>query len=107
MFDGCKHGYNSLFCDSFSKAQTQNRPITKIYRDDDGNEFFEIIISTLYCINFEEEIGNQIDETGLVELINGSKIEFDTVKRNGFDSIQIWSINEAGRMIEIISQECA
>ena len=107
LFDGCKHGYNALFCDVFTAEQTKNRPVTTIYRDADGNDLFEIIISTFNGINYQEEIGDQVDKNGLVEIIDGSKIEFDKVKRDGFDTMHIWVLNEAGKTMEILSEECA
>lgn len=107
LFDGCKHGYNALFCDEYTKEQINNRTATELYKDADGNEQFEIIISTFTDINYEDELRNQIDDNGMVEIIDGSKVELDTVKRNGFDSIQIWVINETGRKTEVLSEECS
>jgi hypothetical protein len=107
LFDGCKHGYNALFCDKFTDEQIKNRPVTNFYKDADGNELFEIIISTFNGIDYEEEFADQVDENGLIEIIDGSKIEFDKVKSNGFDTIQIWAINETGKMMEILSEECS
>ena len=107
LFDGCKHGYNALFCDLFTDEKTKNRLPTTFYSDADGNELFEITISTLNGINYQEDFGDQVDENGLVEIVDGSKIEFAKVKRDGFESIQIWALNEAGKMIEILSEECA
>jgi hypothetical protein len=105
LFDGCKHGYNALFCDVFTAEQTKNRSATTIYRDADGNDLFEIIISTFNGINYEEEFGDQIGEDGLVEIVDGSKIEFDKAKRNGFDTIQIWVVSETEKKTEILSEE--
>src|SRR5690348_9024880 len=28
LFDGCKHGYNALFCDTYTEEQIKNRPAT-------------------------------------------------------------------------------
>jgi len=107
LFDGCKHGYNALFSDVFTDEQIKNRPMTNFYCDPDGNELFEIIISTFNGIDYEEEFADQVDENGLIEIIDGSKIEFDKAKRNGYDTIRIWAINEAGKMREILSEECS
>lgn len=107
LFDGCKHGYNALFCEMFTDAQANNRPATTIYRDTEGNDQFEIIISSFYGINYEEEFGDQIDEDRLIQIIDGTKIEFENVKRNGFDTIQIWVLSEIGKKTEILSEECS
>lgn len=107
LFDGCRHGYNALLCDMFTVEQIKNRPLENLYKDADGNELFEIIISTYNGIDYEEEFADHVDKNGLLEIIDGSKIEFDKVKRNGFDTIQIWAVNEAGKMKEILSEECS
>lgn len=107
MFDGCKHGYNALFCDTFSEIQIKNRPTNNFYKDNEGNENFEIVLSTYNGIDFDDEFEDQVDENGLIELIDGTKTEFENVKRNGFDTLQIWAINDKGKVFEIVSEETA
>ncbi len=107
LFDGCKHGYDALFCNTFTEEEIKNRPVENYYQDEDGNELFEIVISALYAIDYDDEFADQVDENGLIELIDGTKIEFETVKRNGYDWIQIWAINENGQIIELVSEELA
>jgi hypothetical protein len=107
LFDGCKHGYNALFCDTFTTEQVNNRPATNYYRDEDGNDTFEIIISTYNGIDYEEEFLDQVDENGLIELVDGSKTEFEKVKCNGYDSLQIWVVTANAKTIEIVSEELA
>jgi hypothetical protein len=68
---------------------------------------FEIFVSTFNGIGYEEEFAGQVDKNGLLEIIDGTKIEFDIVKGNGFDTIQIWVVNDAGKMTEILSEECS
>jgi len=105
IFDGCSHGYNPLMCDIYSTDQINNREISKVYSDKNGNENFEIIISAYYGIDYEEDFREYVDKDGLIELINGNKIEFEELKRIGFDRLQVWVKNEAGKLIEIISEE--
>lgn len=105
LFDGCKHGYDALFCEEFTIEQINQRFPESKYIDPEGNEVFEIIISTLS--DFEEELENDIDENGMIELINGTKIDFQIAKPNGFDTLQIWAINENGNIWEIVSEELA
>ena len=107
LFDGCKHGYNALFCDTFTDEQIINRPATNFYTDQDGKDTFEIVISTYNGIDYEDECKEDVDENGLIEIIDGTKIEFKTVKRNGYDTLQIWAINEKGEMIDFVSEELA
>lgn len=107
LFDGCKHGYNALFCDKFTYEQIKNRPATNYYQDEDGNEIFEIVISTYNGIDYDDEFADQVDENGLIELIDGTKIEFEKVKCNGYDTLQIWATNDKGKKIEFVSEELA
>lgn len=105
LFDGCKHGYNALFCDTFTAEQIQKRPATNFYSDKAGNEIFEIVISTYNGIDYEDEMADQVDENGLIELIDGTKVEFNIVKCNGYDTLQIWAISEGGDTINVVSEE--
>ena len=107
LFDGCKHGYNAMFCDIFSDEQIENRPASNYYKDKHGNEVFEIIISTYNDIDYEDEFREDVDENGLIELVNGTKTEFEKVKRNGYDTLQIWAKNEKGETIDFVSEELA
>ncbi len=107
LFDGCSHGYDALFCDTYTYEQTNNRLASEFYIDQDGNDFFEIIISIYNGFDFDKEMGEEVDENGFIELGNGNKIEFEKAKRNGFDTLQIWAINEKGKSIDIISEELA
>lgn len=107
LFDGCKHGYNALFCNTFTAEQINNRPATKYYKDKDGNEIFEIVISTYNGVDYDDEFADQVDENGLIELIDGTRIEFEKVKRNGYDILQIWATNDNGKTIDIVSEELA
>ena len=107
LFDGCKHGYNALFCDTFTDEQIKNRPVTNYYKDIDCNEIFEIVISTYNGVDYENDFADQVDEIGLIELIDGTKIEFEKVKRNGYDTLQIWATNDNGKTINFLSEELA
>ena len=107
LFDGCKHGYDALFCNTYTEEQVKNRPVTEYYSDKEGNEIFEIEISTYHGIDYEDEFSDEIDENGLINLIDGSKIAFETLKRNGYDTLQIWAINKNGEKIDFVSEELA
>ena len=107
LFDGCKHGYNAIFCDTYNDDQIENRPVENYYQNEDGSEIFEVIVSTYNGIDYEDEFREEVDENGLIEIIDGTKIEFETVKRNGYDTLQIWAINEKGEIIDFVSEELA
>ena len=107
LFDGCNHGYNAMFCDKYSDDQINNRIADKIYNDADGNSKFELIISTYNGIDYEDEFRDDVDSNGEIELISEKKVDFEKVKRNGFDTLQIWAINENETKIEIVSEELA
>lgn len=107
LFDGCKHGYNALFCDTFTDEQIKNRPATNYYQDEDGSEIFQIVISTYNGVDYDNEFTDEVDENGLIELIDGTKIEFEKVKCNGFDTIQIWATNDNGNTIDFVAEELA
>lgn len=107
LFDGCKHGYNSLFCDTYTDEQIKNRTATNYYTDKDNKDVFEIIISTYNGIDYDDEFADEVDENGLIELIDKTKIEFEKVKRNGYDTLQIWATNDKGKTVDIVSEELA
>ncbi|GAB2622460.1 hypothetical protein GCM10027035_17810 [Emticicia sediminis] len=108
IFDGCKHGYNAIFCDTFTTGQIKKRKAENYYIDKEGNDTFEIVISAYYQIDYDsekEDFIENIDNNGLIELENGSKVDFEVVKRNGFDFLQILAITNNGKEIEILSEE--
>ena len=107
LFDGCKHGYNAMFCDEYSEEQISNRPLTHTFSDKNGNEAFEVLISAYYGIDYNEELEDFQDEEGKIELITGEVISEETLFRNGFDFIQIQLINAQGEKINILEEELA
>ncbi|MFT3823314.1 MAG: hypothetical protein QM731_05310 [Chitinophagaceae bacterium] len=107
LFDGCRHGYNALFADTFTPEQITTRPATNIYKDQNGNEFFAITISACYNIDYNDELANEVDETGFIQLPDGSKIESEEAIRNGFSTLSIQATSDRGQSINIISEELA
>jgi len=107
LFDGCCHGYNAMFCDKYTDHQIRNREANKIYISENGTDEFELIISTYNGIDYEDEFREEVDSNGKIELVNGKRIDFEEAKRNGFDTMQIWVINERGIKTQIISEELA
>lgn len=107
LFDGCKHGYDPMFCDTFTAEQINNRPLTNTFVDEEGNEIFEVLITVYYNIDYEDELEDFQNENGDIELISGEIISSDTLFRNGFDFVSINVINENGKKQEIYQRELA
>jgi hypothetical protein len=106
LFDGCRHGYDAMFCDKFTDAVMDNRPAVTYYRDGQGEELFTIFIS-VYNHHFYDEDALEIDEDGRVTLLNGSRLDVATALRDAFDVIQIIAVNAAGIPTEVVSEELA
>ena len=107
IYDGCKVGYNALLCDSYSKAQIEGREALELYKDNQGNNQFTIIISVYYQIDYDDEFAEHKGPDGKIELLNGERIPFEELKRLGCDCIQIWLMNPSGKKIQILSEELA
>ena len=107
LFDGCKHGYNALFCDSYSKEQIQNRPTSTLYLDANGEDTFSIVISTYNGMDYNEEFTDFIESNGLVTLVDQSQISEEEAWSLCFDTLQISIINSNGHRSDIISEELA
>ena len=106
VFDGCKYGYNALFCDTYSKDQNGNRPVDSTYSAK-GDSVFEIIISVYNVVYFDNELAGSADSDGFVELADGSKQSLFDASRNAFDTLSVYAINEKGERFMIISEELA
>jgi hypothetical protein len=107
LWDGCMHGYDPIFCESFSPEQLDNRKPETIYKDADGETIFEICVSTYNQFDYDEAMGGEVDEDGYLDLGEGRKIKFDEAKRNGFDFIGIFIINVSGTTTAIVAEELA
>jgi len=107
LFDGCKHGYNAMLCDTFTYNQITNRPLTKRFVDNFGSDIFEVIIKIYFNIDYDEELADFQNENGDVELVSGEIVSADTLVRNGFDFIEIKLINENGQETVIVEEELA
>ena len=107
LFDGCRHGYNALLCDTYTNDEITKRNPANYYEDKKGNKVFEIIISTYNGINFKDEFSEDADENGLLELIDGKKVTFDFLQSNGYDTLQIWGVNNDEETVEIVCEELA
>lgn len=107
LWDGCKFGYDPIFCDTFTQEQIEDRKAETFYIDSDGKDTFEVIISTYNSIDYDDEFTDEVDENGCLETASGQKIKFEEAKRNGFDCLFIKVINENGKSTEIVEEELA
>lgn len=87
--------------------QLPARPVTNIHVDQFGCDSFEITLSARYGFDYDEELSGEVDENGFLELDNGEKMAFDTVKRIGYDSFQLTWKNSKEKIIDIVSEELA
>ncbi|WP_375438194.1 hypothetical protein [uncultured Hymenobacter sp.] len=101
LFDGCTHGYNALFCDTYTAEQVQTRRAQHFYCDADGEDTFQVLLSTFNGFDYDEEFGKEVDEEGFVTLLNGRKMKLEEVKRNGYDGLQIIVTNKLDHLTTI------
>jgi hypothetical protein len=106
LFDGCVHGYNAMFCDEFPEAE---RADGTYYRDKQGEELFSVVVSVCNSHFFLEGEDDEleVDEDGMVTLLNGKRIDHATAKRDAFDGIGITVRNASGFQTEILQEELA
>ena len=101
--DGGRHGYDNMFCDEHDPSELEHRPLKR----------YEIPASKLvlelgYSIDYEDEKEDfDPDEADTVELINGERIPWEQVKRDGIDYIALYYVNEKGKPVQILDAELA
>lgn len=103
IFDGGRHGYDNMFCDEHDPDELERRTLKR----------YEIPASKLvlelgYSIDYEDEKEEfEVDEDGMVTLINGERMPWEQVKRDGIDYIALYYVNEKGKQIQILDNELA
>ena len=103
IFDNGRHGYNNLFCDERDPTELEHRPLKR----------YEIPASKLvlelgYSIDYDDEKEDwEPDEDDTVELINGGRMPWEQVKRDGIDYIALFYVDEKGKQIQILDEELA
>ena len=103
IFDGGRHGYDNMFCDEHDLDELERHTLKR----------YEIPASKLilelgYSIDYEDEKEDfQVDEDGMVALINGECMPWEQVKRDGIDYIALYYVNEEGKQIQILDAELA
>jgi hypothetical protein len=107
LFDGCKYGYHAMFCDVHTEEEINRRHPDTWYRDSEGNDLFELTIVTYNCAEFDKELPDLVDQEGMIELINGTRIKFETAKRDCFDTFHLFATNSHGKTFEILAEDFA
>lgn len=107
LFDYCLHGYDNLFNNEWDFSEMPERPADNTYRDAAGNEVFDVVVQTYNNIDYEDENEGFADENGMIELINGNKVDIPYLQRNGFDAISIVLYSENGDMVVAHTRELA
>ena len=103
VFDGGRHGYDNMFCDEYDLDELERRTLKR----------YEIPASKLilelgYSIDYEDEKEDfQVNEDGMVALINGERMSWEQVKRDGIDYIALYYVNEEGKQVQILDNELA
>jgi hypothetical protein len=99
--------YDALFCDIYTKDQIDNRPLTNFYTDNNELDIFEVEIKVCHNKDYQDEFGNEIEETGGLETINGEFISLETLYRDGYDYFELILTNANGNKIVALAQELA
>jgi hypothetical protein len=103
IFDGTKHGYDNMFCDTYSAAQIENRPLKRY-----DIPASKLILELGYSIDYEDEKEEyDFDDDGNVVLIDGTKMTWEDVKQNGFDYIALSFMGNDGKLIQFLDCELA
>lgn len=103
LFDGAVHGYDNMFCNTYSKEQIENRPLQKMDIPPS-----EIKIELFYGIDYDEEKDDyEFDGNGNCILLNGTSIPWEQVKSDGIDAIALYYKNSKGKWIEFAEEELA
>ena len=54
-----------------------------------------------------EKYDFELDEADTVELVNGERMSWEQVKRDGIDYIALYYVNEKGQQVQILDAELA
>ena len=103
LHDGALHGYDNMFCNEYDPETVQDRPLKKC-----DIPVSKLIIELGYNIDYEDEKDDfEIDDEGLVTLVDGRKMAWEDVKRNGFDYIAMYFEDKEGNRVQFYDKELA
>ncbi|MBQ8638521.1 MAG: hypothetical protein IJ468_05075 [Lachnospiraceae bacterium] len=101
IFDGARHGYEAMFCEADFR-ETDQVVCWKKYELPPVKLVLELMYSAAWD---EEQSGFDFDEDGKCILADGTKMEWDDVKRNGFDGLVLMYENPKGKLVELAVSE--
>ena len=68
----------------------------------------ELVLELGYNIDYEDEKESfEVDEADTVELVNGERMPWEQVKRDGIDYIALYYVNNKGKQLQILDAELA
>ncbi|WP_433707069.1 hypothetical protein [Paenibacillus illinoisensis] len=106
LIDAAKHGYDAMLCETYPEEELSKRAL-RPYLDVEGEDTFEVHLSAFYNVPWDEEFGEDVDEDGTYELITSEHMDFEQVKRDGYDAFSIRIVNRKGVTTEIVQEELA
>ena len=103
IFDGGRHGYDNMFCDEYDRVALENRPLKRYEMPAS-----KLVVALGYSIDYEDEKETfEVDEYGMVTVINGDRVPWAQVKRDGIDYIALFCVDEKGKKLQILDVELA
>lgn len=103
IFDFAKHGYDSMFCDFYEPELLEDRPLKRY-----DIPASRLIFEPGYGIDYDSEKEDyDVDENNMVELIDGRRISWENLKRDGMDWICLYFIDGDGQKVPFLDAELA
>lgn len=103
VFDQAIHGYDAIVCGDFADTDlTIRKPLKKLITA-------EKVISKLhYAIDYEDEKDDyDFDENGKVKTDSGKVYDWEYLKANGIDWIELFYVDVKGKKIKFLDFELA
>ena len=92
-----------MFCDEHNPAQLAHRPLQRY-----AIPASKLVLELGYNIDYEDEKESfEVDEADTVELVNGERMPWEQVKRDGIDYIALYYVNDKGKQLQILDAELA
>ena len=92
-----------MICDEHTPAQLAHRPLQRY-----ESPASKLVLELVYNIDYEDEKEDfEVDEADTVELVNGERMPWEQVKRDGIDYIALYYVNDKGKQVQILDAELA
>lgn len=106
LFDGAVHGYDAMFVQDYDPALLASRSVEN-QLEINGESVFAVTISVIDNIDWDEEEVDFLDENSQLRLLNGTVIDAEQLRADGYDAIGIDVVDAHGRSTEILNEELA